>query len=1108
MAAESAEKKELLATIEAELQLNKQLAASHIIVASNTATATVAERQLELERLRTIAADEALIAEEARLATMRNASAASATRRGPIALMGAAGKKTGSLVAGAASATGRTAGRAVGAISAGATNAMATSGKSLIPVFGQLAAKAGLWGLALGAIVVVIIAVVMVVKNIKGAWESFMKAVKPGIDAIKRGFGAIKDAFSSIFGMFGKVLGELGGAGSGASAVGDVFSGVGGIVSAVATGIGIAMEWIANAIKFAMPFFERIAYTAKAMIGFIGALFQGDWKNVLLFFVAALYETVRPVVIIFDIILKAAAQFLSTLLDMVSRVTKWVPWLGDQVNNAKNALESFSDTGMVPALDNNLRGLGGIFSGGVTKGAKDAQGAATDAGEDLGENIGDGMNMGVGDSGGGASWVKSWIDKVIGRIDKEMDRVRKSATAALKKAHEAALKVYDDRIKAIDDQEKAEEKLFRTEDYLSKKRELLAKRNLDKQNYQNERAVAVYEGRYNDVRMLDLQEQSDKKSYADDLGGIESDRVKELLKDSRDAAKEQINIEKESTQARLEIESDYFEQWMALITEYTPLTVGEFQNMTDQINRLLINAGASWPEHATTAMERFSDIFANANRDVVDEFRKSGNDAVTAWMESFIGSEELKILKDLASKNGGSSSNGPGGGPSDTRTPEQVQADFLATLPSKSSQATPDQLASWVGTGQGMGGPAESGSGGISTVEATTQNAMRDIQAGLTNGLDVLYEKDVWAEAFRRVSEMAAASWGNQSGGLFPPSIPTRPTGPPPIPEDPNTIAGMEAAAIAEKAAEDYAAMVKRITEINAKNYREMNEKWKDTTIDAANTSSRYSKDAGETAIFYNDRQGARFTEIGGEMIDQSGRTVKALKNDSGEVYAVINADNQKIFISSKTTYESAADVFQAMLEKGLKPGQAEAQIYVDKINALGGAVATVNGKQVLIEIKINDWEWLSSIANINKWLSTLSRKQQIIAAAGFAGRSVYFKNVDGVEYSSGDQMTWVPVATGGMFDAATNSIKKFAYGGLVKKQTNGILANIGEGGYDEFVISTDPKYRAQSIGYLSAAASRLGVGMASKAAAKAASSSASISYGGSNASEYAGGGS
>jgi hypothetical protein len=93
------------------------------------------------------------------------------------------------------------------------------------------------------------------------------------------------------------------------------------------------------------------------------------------------------------------------------------------------------------------------------------------------------------------------------------------------------------------------------------------------------------------------------------------------------------------------------------------------------------------------------------------------------------------------------------------------------------------------------------------------------------------------------------------------------------------------------------------------------------------------------------------------------------------------------------------------------------------------------------------------------------------------------------------------------MYDSASGSIKKFAAGGLVKRQMNGIMANIGEGGFDEYVITTDPKYRASNLGYLSAAASRLGVKMASGAAIKAASGGMFMKSGaGSASAEYAGG--
>ncbi len=1094
-AAIAAQRTENLAAIKAEIELNKQLIASKTLEGNATVQLTLQERALELQRLKQVAAAEAEIAAEAARITSTETATAANSKRGVMGTLGLVGKKT-------AEVGKKGAANMASIFTTGAT----TGGTSILTLLTQGATKAGIWGIAIAAIIAVVVLLVVVFKNAKNAWASFVSGVKPGIDAIKRGFESIKAAFSKVAEKFSSVLGQLGDS-TGAEGTADFFSGLGQIIGFVADKIGVAMGWIANAIVFVMPFFEQIAYMIKNVIGFIGALFKGEWKQALLFFVAAVYEIVRPIVVVWDIILKTAAQFVASLLDVFSTVTDWVPWLGDAIGGARDALEAFSDSnGITGFLDDKLRSnLGDIFSGGVTDGAKKAEPDANKAGQGLGEQVGEGIGLGVEDSAGGSgtSWVKSWIDKVIGRIDKELDKVRRSATEALKKAHDAALKVYDDRVKAIEDQEKAEEKLYRTEEYLAKKRELLANRNLDKQNYLTERAAAVYEGRYSDVRMLDLQEQADKQKYSDDLSSIESDRAKDLLKESRDLAKEQINIEKDTAQKRLEIQAKLFEDWMAAITEFTPLTVGEFQSMTDQINALLINAGATWPEYATSAMDRFGYIFQKANEDIVDEFRKSGNSAVTAWMESFIGSEQLKILQAMAASGGGGGGGVVGGGGAkpgvEAITPE-VGA-FLASLENPAANATPEQIAAFVGTGQGLGGPAEKGStrdykppakygtiGGVDmdSIDAATQAMIDLIKHQVAMGDMTNQNSEYFSIAMLQLQQDAANAYGGTAT----------------IVEQSAQRAADALAAANEKALQGH----NGTTSASAEAYHKMFAKIITGTSKFENDyNTIFGRTVSEIKV-YTDSTGEMWEEVNGKMTNRFGETAKRIIDEHGRVTDNLISDNGRIIQGTTETYKNteqeAIKLFDQMIKLGIQPGTAEAAKYVEKINALGIAVSNIDGKTVMVKIDMNSELFWRNAELVTSYVKSFEGQSAVAAFVNPGAEVFEFAGARYIKYPDGRVAM---LASGGMYSAMSNTIKKFAGGGLVKNQKDGILANIGEGGFDEFIITTDPKYRASNMAYLAAAASKLGVKMASGAAIKAASSGASISYATANSSEYGG---
>ena len=935
--------------------------------------------------------------------------------------------------------------------------------------------------------------VVMMFKGMKTNWEAVMAKIQPGIDAIKAAFGRLKETFAGVFEKMMGIFGQLGTGAEEGEGAASAFEGIGGIIGTVFNGIAAAIDFVGNAVLFLWPLFERTAYIVKNVVGFISALFQGEWKQAFMFLVATVYESARPIVVVFDTILKAAAQFVATLLDMFASMTGWVPWLGDAIKGARNALESFSDKGLVPFLDEKLRtGLGGIFGSGTTGPAKDK---AKDAGGDIGNTLGEAINSGAGDAADGEGWVKKWVETVVSQIDKQLEKLKKSATDALEKAHEAALKVYDERIKAIEDQEKAEEKLYRTEEYLANKRNLLAKRNIDRQNYENERAVAIYEGRYNDARMLDLKEQADKQSYSEELTGIESSRSKDLLKETRDGLKEIITAEKDAAKARFDIQKQSFEDYLEELYKMTPVTVEQFQSMMDQINSVLEQSGANWPGYAETAMSRMAKVLSDANKSIINDFNRTENNPLLQWVAAFAEPEVVRILKEGLSK-----ATGGGGSTGGAKTLTKEEGDFLAGLANPAANATPEQLADWVGKGQGFS-PNESGSrSGVSAPrslpqyktadgwnptagDAAEQAAIDAIKQQISVGNMVNQNTDLFKIAMAQLAQDAAASWGSVTNSAT------------------DALNAVDEANNSSKEVAKYAA-------------ESMGSNWEHNLrmmiLSSVNTGENLSSIFGRTSSeiqVHTDKNGEIWNNVNGKMVNRFGETAKYIIDENGRITNTIIKDNGEIVeISSKTyknTTESALALFNDMKSKGIEPGTEAAKQYIDKINALGIAAVNIDGKTVFIKVDANTSKFYAAIEKINK----IVRENK--ANGGFAGMTEIDMLAN--QYVSDTYDGQVVVTQFGRFkmqaDGSMKHESQWASGGLVKAQKDGIIANIGEGGFDEYVITTDPKYRASNLGYLSAAASRLGVKMASGAAIKAASGGMFTRSGvGGSSAEYASG--
>ena len=926
---------------------------------------------------------------------------------------------------------------------------------------------------AVGATVLLVLAAIAIAagvvfiffKAFRDNWDAFVKALQPGVEAIKKSFKVVQDAVGNLVSVFTKIFSQLGTAGTKGEETGNAVVGIGEMISTAMEYLAKGFEIVATVIGFLQPLIEKFAYMFKDMVGLVVSLMKGDWTEALKYAAAFFYENfVRSILQGIDILAKGLAQGFSTVLSIIINLAKKVSnisvlgykpfgFLTDGVisglQDAQNAIEGFSDKGFLPAVDGYFRtGLGGVFG----DAGNDPNGDAKKAGTKLGNTVGEGINDGVGDSAGGGSWVNKWIEKVVSQIDKQLDKVRKSATDALEKAQEAALKVYDDRIKAIEDQEKAEEKLYKTEEYLAKKRDLLAKRNLDSQNYQKEKALAIYEGRYNDARMLDVQEQVNKREYAKDLTDIEDSRSKDLLKEVRDGLKEQITAEKEAAKTKFDIQKQSFEDYLDVLAEMTPVTVEQFQTMMDQINGVLQQNGATWPGYAETAMSRMGEALRKANRDVINEFNRSENNPLLQWVASFAEPEVIKILKAGLEKAGGGG--GGGGGSGGTGDGSGITPDAAAApAPEDTGMSFEEQQKKYKNTRLAFDPNLHNVGGERAANEKFDVRAKDQSQQNLI---------DMIKEQIKRGDE--------RNKGL-----------------EEYTIALQQIKADAYAA---YHTMSDEEGKAHTQSMKNIREKLvgQDAVFSGDNRAVGSIRKMTDEVKFHTDKSGIMYEQVGDRMVDSFGRSFKILKDEHGNMTGNIVDNNGKIIKINEKTFTTAQSLLQEMMDKGIKPGTAAAADYIAKINDLGSAVYELDDKFVTVVFSADTAKLYEAIKRINDFAKLN------FANGGFVGDiTETFRDFNSPEAAANyltPNFAWMNEVELNGKTWRQNKLG-LASGGLVEAQKDGIVANIGEGGFDEYVITTDPKYRASNLGYLSAAASKLGVKMASGAAMKAASGGA-----------------
>jgi hypothetical protein len=206
--------------------------------------------------------------------------------------------------------------------------------------------------------------------------------------------------------------------------------------------------------------------------------------------------------------------------------------------------------------------------------------AAGDAGESAGENFASKFNDALKDI------RQKFVDLVGDYLSNEISDASDKLIDALENQRDAALKVFDDQISVIDKLSQAEEALMREREYIANRRKLLDERELNRQNYVRNRALAIYEGRIDDARMLDLEEQKSSQESAQSISDLENKRNEELRKENLEFLKNQIKEAKQEADDFFKSQIEAFKEAAKEITRFAPQTIQDYENQLNELKNL------------------------------------------------------------------------------------------------------------------------------------------------------------------------------------------------------------------------------------------------------------------------------------------------------------------------------------------------------------------------------------------------------------------------------------------------------------------------------------------------------------------------------------------
>jgi hypothetical protein len=545
-------------------------------------------------------------------------------------------------------------GLGAGAAGAGAAGA-GTAGAGVVAAEGgAVAAGAGFTSLLgpIALIVAAIAAVIAIVVILAKHWKEISKGMSGGINSIKKAFSAVGDAVGVIIGVFKDSFKTVSAGAEGGKKTASVWEGIGQIIGGVSSAIAWLIKGFAWIITKLAPglkmVFDPMADAVKVVINIfqaLMALFHGDWKEALGYLGRAfasvimfMVDTMQPFIKFYEGIIKAVAIGAGWIAGLFGakgiqkQINDFAKKL-DITKSIRDGLDKLTKRKPVEVKTTFVNKTKEIRPSEVSEEKKkDSRDSSSGSGgKNPYDNFLSALQAKLGD----------FISSLKDMISKEFDEVWKKR-----------LEVFDDQIKAMDEVEKKEAELLATQEYAQSRREALNKRSLDQENYRRDRGLAIYEGRIDDARNLDLTFSENDKDNRKAITDIDKSRGNVLLKASRDLQRQKIADAKKAAEDLKAIQEKALKEQIDLITQYTPKNDAEWVAMMDKINDTLTNYGMPLIAGAwTNGLDMFTLAIAQVKVDINNESFWSGEWAYTgiySWISKLAQIDIKNIVKSMA----------------------------------------------------------------------------------------------------------------------------------------------------------------------------------------------------------------------------------------------------------------------------------------------------------------------------------------------------------------------------------------------------------------------------------------------------------------------------
>lgn len=484
-----------------------------------------------------------------------------------------------------------------------------------------------------GAVIAIVAGVIfLVIKNLDK-----IKGSAKGMESLKKAFNAIKEAVMMVIRPIQDLFAQFGsGADEGEKAGSGIVKAFEGIAAAIAFVAGLFQAFVEKVIQ---PYLYGIVNIVMAVV----SMFKGNWGDAFKFLLAGVGSVVKGVINLFIGlgvgIISIIAKAITVVLDTFGKI----PYIGKAFQVASKAVN-----GVANGAKSILKTIGGFATGQldkiIDKGIKKSTNKIISGGksqekaaEDAGKNAGEAISNAYGDAPiedankkiagkikeGIADAAQELYDFVIERFANSLKKVVSESTKALNKQKESALKVFDIQLNTLVKLEKAEESLTRKKEYETNRRKLIDDAALRQQNYFRDRALAIYEGRIDDARILDQEERVAARESSAEIATLDEGRRKDLAKENLETLKQSINEAREVASRFFDESIEKFQEAADYITRIAPVTQEQYASQLEELRVKTLEYADRNNLEFGNMFEKFSTTIAEKMPNTVDDFGRA-----------------------------------------------------------------------------------------------------------------------------------------------------------------------------------------------------------------------------------------------------------------------------------------------------------------------------------------------------------------------------------------------------------------------------------------------------------------------------------------------------